>query len=73
MKRVKDKIDAHLSAVDAAKEELRRSLVTATNSKVNILTPQRRYILELGIVELLELLKTGKLKPSNVLEAYQVS
>ena len=65
------KIEAHMATVDRRREELRRLL---TDSKTGqLVTPERREILELDIVELAERLKQGTLKPTRVLEAYQVN
>ena len=65
------KIEAHMAKVNQRKEELRRLL---TDSKTGqLVTPERREILELDILELAERLQHGTLKPTGVLQAYQVN
>ena len=60
-----------MAKVNQRVEELRRLL---TDSKTGqLVTPERREILELDIVKLAERLKQGTLKPTRVLEAYQVN
>ena len=64
------KIEAHMAKVSQRKGELRRLL---TDSKTGqLVTPERREILELDILELAERLQHGTLKPTGVLQAYQV-
>ena len=65
------KIEAHMVTVNQRKKELRRRLL-ADSKTGQLVTPERREILELDIVELAERLKEGTLKPTKVLEAYQV-
>ena len=57
--------------VNQRKDELKRRLIDSKTGQ--LVTPERREILELDIVELAERLKQGTLKPTKVLEAYQVS
>ena len=65
------KIEAHMAKVNQRKGELRRLL---TDSKTGqLVTPERREILELDILELAERLQHGTLKPTRVLQAYQVN
>ena len=60
-----------MAKVNQRKEELRRLL---TDSKTGqLVTPERREILELDILELAERLQHGALKPTRVLQAYQVN
>ena len=57
--------------VNQRKDELKRRLIDSKTGQ--LVTPERREILELDIVELAERLKQGTLKPTKVLEAYQVN
>ena len=66
------KIEAHMATVDRRKEELRRRLADASGAG-QLVTAERREILALDIAELAERLKQGTLKPTAVLEAYQVT
>ena len=70
-RRAHAKIEAHMITVNQRKKELRRRLLTDSKTG-QLVTPERREILELDIVELAERLKEGTLKPTKVLEAYQV-
>ena len=61
-----------MATVDRRKEELRRRLADASGAG-QLVTAERREILALDIAELAERLKQGTLKPTAVLEAYQVT
>ena len=67
-RRAYSKIEAHMITVSQRKEELRRRLLASGQ----LVTSERREILELDIVELAERLQHGTLKPTKVLEAFQV-
>ena len=55
-----------------AKKKVRLTKILTESSSGKLMTPKRETILALGILELVQKLKSGELDPVDVMEAYLV-